>query len=134
LVTIDDEAHGELFFWRDLPRLRFESDIWLCTKGLSIKVATVASDFGWGGHTLGGTSYIAHESSSEWEAVQSSTYREFLGVIRCLQSLIEMCKGKLVVVQIDAMNLLLIVKRGSLKRLGPRTRVVLPFTQNRHVN
>jgi hypothetical protein len=76
---------------------------------LSIKVATDASDFGWGGHTLGGTSYIAHEYFSEWEAIQSSTYRELLGVIRCLQSLIEICKGKLVVVQNDAMNLLGIV-------------------------
>jgi hypothetical protein len=62
---------------------------------------------------LGGISYIAHEYFSEWEATQSSTYRELLGVIRCLQSLIEICKGKLVVVQIDAMNLLGIVNRGS---------------------
>jgi len=51
-VTIDDEAHSELLFWRDLPRLRFESDLWPCIKGLSIKIATDASDSGWGGHTL----------------------------------------------------------------------------------
>jgi len=92
-VTINDEAHNELLFWRDPPRLRFESDIWPCTKGLFIKVATDASDFGWGGHTLGGTSYIAHEYFSEWEAIQSSTYHELLGVIENLQSLIEICKG-----------------------------------------
>ena len=84
-------------------------------KGLSIKVATNASYFGWGGHTLGGTSYIAHEYFSEWDAIQSSAYRELLGVIRCLQSLIEICKGKLVVIQIDAMNLLGIVNKGSPK-------------------
>jgi hypothetical protein len=97
-VTINDEAHIELLFWSELPRLRFESDIWPCTGGLSIKVATDAIDFGWGGHTLGGASLIAHEYFSEWEAIQSSTYRELLGVTRCLQSLIEICKGKMVVV------------------------------------
>ena len=77
-VTINDEAHSELSLWRDLPRLRFESEIWPCTNGLSIKVATDAIDFGWGGHTLGGTSYIAHEYFSDWESIQSSTYRELL--------------------------------------------------------
>jgi hypothetical protein len=112
-VTINDEAHSELLFWSELPRLRFEADIWPCTDGVSIKVATDASDFGWGGHTLGGTTTIAHEYFSEWEAVQSSTYRELLGVTRCIQSLIEICKGKTVVVQVDAMNLLGIVNRGS---------------------
>ncbi len=70
--------------------------------GLSIKVATDASDFGWGGHTLGGTLFLAHEYVSEWEAVQSSTYREMLGVTLCLQALVERCKGKLVVLQVDA--------------------------------
>jgi len=69
---------------------------------------------------LGGTSYIAHEYFSEWEAIQSSTYRELLGVIRCLQSLIEIYKGELVVVQIDATNLLGIVNRG-ISRLNLNT-------------
>ena len=110
---MDDEAHNELLFLRDLPRLKLESDIWSCTNGLCIKVATAACDFGWGGHTLSGTSHIAHEYFSEWEAIQSSIFRELLGVIRCLQSLIEICKNKLVVVQVDAMNLLGIVNRGS---------------------
>jgi len=84
-------------------------------KGPSFKVATDDIDFGWGGHTLEGTSYIAHDYFSEWKAIQSSTYRELLGVIRCLQSLLEICKGKLVVVQIDAIDLLSIVNGGSPK-------------------
>ena len=45
-VTISDEAHSELLFWSELPRLQFEADIWPCTDGVSIKVATDASDFG----------------------------------------------------------------------------------------
>jgi hypothetical protein len=64
-VTIYDEAHNEHLFWRDLSRLTFESNIWACTNGLSIKVAIDASDFGWGGHTLSGTFHIAHEYFSE---------------------------------------------------------------------
>jgi hypothetical protein len=112
-VTISDEALNELYFWNDLPRLRFETDIWPSPIGLSIKVATDASDIGWGGHTLSGISYVAHEYFSPWETVQSSTYRELLGVNRCLQSLIEICKNKFVVLQVDAMNLLGIINRGS---------------------
>ena len=55
-VTVSDEALNELLFWKDLPRLRFDSDISPSTSGLSIKVTTYASDFGWGGHTLHGIS------------------------------------------------------------------------------
>ncbi len=85
-------------------------------KGLSIKAATIASDnCDWGGHTLDGNSHIAHEYFAEWEAIQSSTYRELLGVIRCLQSLIEIWKNKFVVVQVDAMNDLGIVNKGRPK-------------------
>ncbi len=43
-VTIDDAAYNELLFFRDLPRLRFEPNVWSCSNGLSIKVATNASD------------------------------------------------------------------------------------------
>ncbi len=43
-TTIGDEALDELHFWNDLTRLRFESDIWLSSSGLSIKFATDASD------------------------------------------------------------------------------------------
>jgi hypothetical protein len=58
---------------------------------------------------------MAYEYFSECEAIQSLTYREISGVIRCLQSLIDICKGKLVVVQVDAMNLLGMINSGSPK-------------------
>jgi len=64
-VTVNDEALNEFFFWKDLPRLRFELDIWPTTPVLSIKVATDASDFGWVGNSLGGTLFLAHEYFSE---------------------------------------------------------------------
>ncbi len=68
-----------------------------------------------GGHTLLGMRFIAHEYFSHWESLQSSTYREHLDVTRCLQSLVEKCKGKFVVLQTDAMNLLGVVNIGSPK-------------------
>ena len=114
-VPVSDEALNELLFWKDLPRLRFDSEIWPLASGISIKVATDASDIGWGGHTINGPSFIAHEYFTLWESIQSSTYRELLGVTRCLQSLIAQCKGKFVVLQTDAMNLWGIINRGSSK-------------------
>ncbi len=68
-----------------------------------------------GGHTLNGPSFIAHKHFSHWESLQSSTYRELLGVTRCLQSHVAQCKDKFVVLQTDAMNLLGIINRGSSK-------------------
>ena len=44
-VTLVEEARGELLFWQQLPRLRFDADIWPPLRGVSIRVATDASDF-----------------------------------------------------------------------------------------
>ncbi len=55
----------------------------------------------------------AHKYFSQEENAKSSTFREFLGVFRCLQVMISMCQGKVVVFQVDARNLLGIVNRGS---------------------
>jgi len=44
---------------------------------------------------------IARGCFSEWEAVQSSTYNELLGVSRCLQAMVHMCEGRFVVLQVD---------------------------------
>ena len=71
-VTVCDQALNELLFWKELRR---ESDTWPSSAGYSIKVATNGIDIGWGGHTLNAITYVAHEHFSEWEAVQSSTYR-----------------------------------------------------------
>ena len=80
-ITLGDKALNELHFWNDLPRPRFESDIWPSSSTLSIKVATDACDIGWGGHTLSGVTYVAHEYFSAWKAIQSSTCRELLELI-----------------------------------------------------
>ena len=76
-------------------------------------MATDASDFAWGGHTLGGPLLMAREYFIWNESVESSTFRELLGVLRCLQALVHLCIGKFVVVQVDAQNLLGIINRGS---------------------
>jgi hypothetical protein len=46
---------------------------------------------------------------------ESSTYRELLGVYRCLQSMVHRCEETIVVLHVDAQNLLGIVNRGSPK-------------------
>jgi hypothetical protein len=78
-------------------------------------LAADASDVGWSGHTIGVLSYIAHEYFSEWESRQSSTYGELSGVNRCLQALIDLCRSKILVLQVDAVNILGVINRGSPK-------------------
>jgi len=45
---------------------------------------------------------IAREHFSESEAVESPTLRKLLGACRCLQSLVHRCKGRFVVLHVDA--------------------------------
>ena len=66
-----------------------------------------------GGHTLGGALVTARKYFTVEESVESSTFRELLGVLRCLQSFVHVCRGRLVVLQEDAMNLLGIINRGN---------------------
>ncbi len=104
-----------MLFSQQLPRHIFETEILPSQKGVSIKVATDASDFACGGHTLGGPLLMARVYFIRNESVESATFRELLGVIRCLQALVHLCIGKFVVVQVDAQNLLGIINRGSNK-------------------
>ncbi len=76
-------------------------------------MASDASNIGWGGHTMQGALEYDHEFFSEEESVESSPYRELLGVLRCLHPMLHMCADKFVVFQVDAKNLLGIVNRGS---------------------
>jgi hypothetical protein len=71
---------SELLFWQGLPRGRFESDIWPPTEGISIWMASDASDIGWGGHILEAAPEYVREYLSAQESSQSSTYRELLRV------------------------------------------------------
>ena len=60
-LAVSEEAASELLFGHHLPRLRFDADIWPSAEGESIRVATDANDFGWGGDTMGGPLVLAHE-------------------------------------------------------------------------
>ena len=104
---------SELLFWRGLPRVRFGGDIWFSTEGISIRMASDASASRWGGHTMEDAPQYAREYFSEEESAQSSTYRELLGVFRCLQSMVHLCEGKFLVFNAGAHNLLWVVNRGS---------------------
>ena len=58
---------------------------------------------------MSGPLEIAREYFSEWEAIKSSTYRDFLGVSRDMQAMVYRCEGRFVVLQVDAASLLGIV-------------------------
>ena len=49
---------------------------------------------------------LAREYFSEWEAVQSSTYRELLGVYRCMQSMVHRYDERFVVLRVNAQHFL----------------------------
>jgi hypothetical protein len=83
-VGLTEEVVEELLFWQGLPRLEFEGSIWPPSDGISFRLASDASDFGWGAHTLPDAMEFTHEYFSEEESVESSTYRELVGVLRCL--------------------------------------------------
>ena len=76
-------------------------------------MASDASDFGWGGHTMQGVIEYAHEYFSKEECGTSSTFRESLGVLRCLRAMLHVCAEEFVVFQVDAHNLMGVVNRGS---------------------
>ena len=59
---------SELLFWQGLPRVRFIGDIWPPTAGISIRMASDASDFGWGGDTMEDAPQYAQEYLSEEES------------------------------------------------------------------
>ena len=82
---------------------------------MSIRIATDASDFVWTGHTMSGPMELARDYFSEWDTIQSSTFRELLEVSRCLKAMVHMCEGRFVVLHADAQNMLGIVNRGSPK-------------------
>ncbi len=96
-VVLTEGVINELLFWKGLPRLRFVGPIWPPTGGVSIRMASDASDFGWGGQTMQGVIEYAHEYFSEKECGTSSTHRELLGVLRCLRAMLHVCAVKFVV-------------------------------------
>ena len=49
------------------------------------------------GHTMQGVPEYAREYFSEAERTESSTCRELIRVLRCLQSVVHLCAGKFVV-------------------------------------
>ena len=112
-MLLKEGAINELLFWKGLPRLKFANPICPPTEGVSIRMASDASDFGWGGHTMQDVTEYAHEYFSEEECVTSFTDRELLGVLRCLRAMMHVCAGMFVVFQVDAQNLLGIINRGS---------------------
>jgi hypothetical protein len=53
-----------------------------------------ANYLGWDGHTIQGVPDYAHEYFLEAEVIESSTCRELLGVLECLQPMVHLYAGK----------------------------------------
>jgi len=124
--TVRMTAANELIFWQGLPRLVFEGSIWPPRKGSQSewrRTPTISN--GARGHAMQGVVEHAHEYFSKEESVESSTYRELLGVFECLQAMIGSCEGKFVVFEVDAKNLLGIVNRASPRLESRSTKVLL---------
>jgi len=64
---------------------------------ICIRMASDANDFGWGGHTMEDPPQYAREYFSMEESSLLSTYRELLGVFRCLHVMVHVCDVKFVV-------------------------------------
>lgn len=112
-IQLSEGALSELLFWQGLSHDSFSSPIWPHVAGNSIRLASDASNTGWGAVALSGPPITAYECFNEYERAQSSTYRELLGVFRALQALVHKCRNSLTVCQVDNLNLLSIVNRGS---------------------
>ena len=67
---------------RRLPRGRFEGDISPAPEGISIRMASDATNIGWMGYTIEDAPIYAQDYFSEEESPQSSTYGELLGVYK----------------------------------------------------
>jgi hypothetical protein len=93
-VVLTEGVINELLFWKGLPKLRFVGPIWPPTRGVSIRMASDASYFCWGGHIMEGVIENAHEYFSEKECGMSSTHRELLDVLRCLRAMLHVCAVK----------------------------------------
>jgi len=80
---------------------------------------------------------IARKYFSEWEAKVSSTFKELLEVCCCLQSMVHRCEGRLVVLYVNAMNLIGIVNlprqpEARHQRVGEGDILVLFAPHNHH--
>ena len=81
-----------------------------------------------------GVPEYASEYFSEAESTESSTCREFIGVLSCLQSMVHFCARKFVVFQVDAHNLLGIVNRMSPRlKLNTLAREIFWFGLEHHI-
>jgi hypothetical protein len=83
----------------------------------SINLETDASDIGWGGLMVRGTSdscvLIAHKFFNIWERQQPSTFKELTAPLRFVMSFIALSAGTIVItIQTYSRNLTFIMGRG----------------------
>ena len=117
-VALSEDCQADIAFWRGLPRQALTQPIWgVQDDAPAVLLACDASGIGWGGLQMGDTAATPGPTAQgyflPWERVESSTHRELRGLLLTLQSLLHVCHGKRVRVQVDNYNLLYIVGRGA---------------------
>ena len=115
-LTISQEAKEELSFWEEyLPRLQGQN-IWQSPSAVRV-VYSDASGTGYAGYTVEHGSAVAHGQWSQWEADQSSTWRELRAVGQVLQSFVHKLAGERIRWFTDNQNVVSILLYGSKRPL-----------------
>ena len=117
-IELNADCQADIDFWRGLPRQSLTQPIWGVQADVpAVLLACDASRIGWGGLQVVGATATAGPTAQgyfvPWERDESSTHREMRGLFLTLQSLLHVCYGKRVRVQVDNHNLLYIVGRGA---------------------
>ena len=115
-LTITAQARTELSFWsKSLAEWNLEN-IWKSPSAIRV-VYSDASGSGFGGYTVEHSPQIVHTQWSEWEAQQSSTWRELKAVHMVLQALAPKLQNEQLRWLTDNQNVVRIVLHGSKKPL-----------------
>ena len=111
-LCITKEAEEELQFWyRSITDYNVQN-IWRSPSAVRV-VYSDASGIGFGGYTVEHGPQVAHGQWTEWEAQQSSTWRELKAVLNVLQSLAAQLQSERVRWFTDNQNVVRIVLNGS---------------------
>ena len=111
-LCISPEAGKELQLWHESITIYKSQNIWKSPSAMLV-VYSDASGTGFGGYTVEHGSQVAHGQWSEWEACQSSTWRELKAVLNVLQSFAIQLQCERVRWFTDKQNVLRIVLNSS---------------------
>ena len=114
LLQLNTAAREEIEFWLSSLEFYNGQTIWVKPSATRI-VYSDASDSGYGGYVVEHGPHVAHGQWSEWEARQSSTWRELAAVDRILDSVAFKLRNNRIKWFTDNQNVVRILQVGSSK-------------------